>query len=108
MAVRPPQGNSSEPDSIEFGIAALDARLDAAEVEFPATSDELVRAVDADDIPYDASGHTVSLEEALDRLPRSQFESETELLDMLHPVFEEYRASASGSFLQQLRDLLPF
>ncbi len=108
MAVRPPQENSSEPDTIEFGIAALDARLDEAEVEFPATSEEIVRAVDNTNIPYDASGHTVSLEEALDRLPRSQFESETELLDMLHPVFEEYRASTSGSFLQQIRDLLPF
>ena len=108
MAVRPPQENSSEQDTIEFGIAALDARLDAADVEFPATSDELVRGVHNTDIPYDASGHTVSLEEALDKVPRSSFDSETELLDTLHPVFEEYRASASGSFLQQLRDMLPF
>ena len=108
MAVRPPQENSSEPDTIEFGIAALDARLDAADVEFPATSDELVRDVHDTDIPYDASGHTVPLEEALDSVPRSTFDSETELLDMLHPVFEEYRASASGGFIQQLRDLLPF
>ena len=108
MAVRPPQGNSSEPDTIEFGIAALDARLDAATVEFPATADELVRAVDNTDIPYDASGRTVALSEALDRLPRSEFDSETELLDMLHPVFEEYRSSASGSFLRQLREMLPF
>ena len=108
MAVRPPQENSSEPDTIEFGIAALDARLDAASVEFPATADEILRDVNDTDIPYDAAGHTVALSEAMDRLPRSQFESETELLDMLHPVFEEYRSSASGSFLKQLRDMLPF
>jgi hypothetical protein len=107
MAVRPPQGGGDEPDAIEFGIAALDARLDAADVEFPATAEELTRAVDGD-IPYDAAGRTVPLEEALERVPQQQFESESELLDLLHPVFEEYRVSASNGIIAQLRELLPF
>lgn len=108
MAVRPPQEGSSEPETLEFGIAALDARLDGADVDYPATATELVDALDDPDIPYDASGNAVALEEALDTVPRNQFESETELLEVLHPVFEEYRLSASSSILTRLRALLPF
>jgi hypothetical protein len=108
MAVRPPQGDDDEPDAIEFGIAALDARLDAADLSFPATADEIVQRVPNTDIPYDASGRTVPLGEALERVPQQRFESESELLDVLHPVFEEYRVSASNGIFTQLRDLLPF
>lgn len=36
MGVRPPQNDSSTPDVIEFGIAALDARIQESNVEFPA------------------------------------------------------------------------
>lgn len=108
MGVRPPQGDSSEPDTIEFGIAALDARLDEADVEYPATADDLVRALDDAEIPYDASGNAVPLDEALESVPKNRFDSESELLDVLHPVFEEYRLSSGGGFLRQLRALLPF
>jgi hypothetical protein len=108
MAVRPPQQGSSDPESIEFGIAALNARLDESEVQFPATKREILRQLDNTDVPYDASGNTVSLSEAFESIPRDRFETETELLDVLHPVFEEYRISASGSLFGRLRALLPF
>jgi hypothetical protein len=108
MAVRPPQDDDSEPEAIEFGIAALDARLDRAEVTFPATSDELLRALNHPDIPYDGAGNTVPLSDVLEAVPQTKFDSESELLDLLHPVFEERRASASGSIVSRLRALLPF
>jgi hypothetical protein len=41
-------------------------------------------------------------------LPKRTFDSESELLDLLHPVFEEYRASAGGSILGRIRSILPF
>ena len=44
---------------------------------------------------------------ALAAVGSSQFDSKRELLDALHPVFEEYRASGGGIF-SQLRALLPF
>jgi hypothetical protein len=108
MAVRPPQQGGDEPESLEFGIAALDARLSEVDLEFPATADDVVQALDNAEIPYDASGNSVAMDEALSNLRRSKFDSESQLLDLLHPVFEEYRQSTSGSILGQLRALLPF
>jgi hypothetical protein len=109
MGVRPPQGGGSdEPDTIEFGIAALDARLAETDLDFPARASEIVAALDDEEIPYDAFGHTLSVREALEQLPRQEFESESELLDLLHPIFEDHRASASVGIVQQVRDLLPF
>jgi len=108
MAVRPPQQGSDDPDTIEFGIAALDARLSESSVEFPATADELNRALGDSEIPCDASGHTLALREALDAVPIQQFDTKTELLDALHPVFEERRTSTGSGILGQLRALLPF
>ncbi|MFC6724687.1 hypothetical protein ACFQE1_09920 [Halobium palmae] len=108
MAARPPQNSSSEPETVEFGIPALAARLEDARVTFPATSDELVAGLDDPSIPYDVAGHTVSLSEALEELPRDRFETQRELLDLLHPVFEERRTSGAGSVVDRLRGLLPF
>ena len=108
MGVRPPQDEGSEPDAIEFGIAALDARLDRTDVTFPATSDELVRAMGNPKIPYDAGGNGVSLDEALAAIPKDRFESESELLDCLHPDFEEYRERTTSNIVAQIRSLLPF
>ncbi|MFB6129215.1 MAG: hypothetical protein ABEJ28_00145 [Salinigranum sp.] len=107
MAARPPQQGSEVNGTIEFGIAALAAHLDESDVEFPATAEEVVRAVDNTDVPYDASGRTVKLETALERVPAEEFDSQSDLLDQLHPVFEEYRASASRSLLGRLRSLVP-
>ena len=108
MAARPPGGGrSSEPEAIEFGIAALDARIEEAEVSFPATSEEIVDALGDPAVPYDAKGRTIVLSDAMDRVPQTRFENETELLDALYPVFDEARRS-SGGFLDDLRDALPF
>jgi hypothetical protein len=108
MGVRPPQDDGSEPDAIEFGIAALAPRLDEAEIDYPATAEEIVRAVGDSEVPYDAAGSTVRLSEALDAVPKRRFDSQSEVLDLLHPVFEDYRANRSHGVLAQLRQLLPF
>jgi hypothetical protein len=108
MGVRPPQQDDDEPDAIEFGIAALDARLSEADVRYPADRETLVTALGGTEIPYNAAGNTVAIGEAIDRAERSQFESEQDLLNTLHPIFEEMRESASSSILMQLRALVPF
>ena len=108
MGVRPPQGNTETPEIIEFGIAAVNARLDDADVTFPATKGEVLRALDDTEVPYDASGNTLDLAEAFGRLHTERFDSETELLELLHPVFEERRATGAGDVVGRLRSLLPF
>jgi hypothetical protein len=108
MGARPPQNDTSEPDVIEFGIAALSARLDEADVEFPTTSTELCAAVDDTAIPVDGAGSTMELQQALDRVPQDSFDSESTLLDLLHPVFEEHRKQAGEGVFGRLRTLLPF
>jgi hypothetical protein len=108
MAARPPQQDTSSPDSVEFGIAALVGHLDHAEMDFPATDEEVVRALGDPEVPYDAAGNTVALSEAMDSLPKRTFDSKSELLDLLHPVFEEYRVSTGGGLLGRLRSILPF
>ncbi|WP_135820707.1 hypothetical protein [Halostella litorea] len=107
MGVRPPANDSSdEPEAIEFGIAAVDARLDEADVTFPATREDLVAALDSE-VPYDAKGRSIPLADAIDETGRREFDSEVDLLDELHPVFEERRASPVG-LLDQVRAILPF
>jgi hypothetical protein len=108
MAARPPQNDNEEPETLAFGIAALDARLDEVEVDWPATDDDLVRTLGDPSIPYDASGSEVALSDVLDRVPAREYESELELLNALHPVFEEYRENSTRSVLGQIRSLLPF
>lgn len=107
MARAPPPGDS-EPDIIEFGIPVLDDRLEEASVTFPATRDELEAAVGSMEVPYDAAGHSLRLENALGELEAERFDTKTELLDALHPVFETYRQRASTGLFGSLRSLLPF
>ena len=107
MAVRPPQQDGDEPDSLEFGIAALSPYLSESDLVFPATAEEVVRELGDVAIPYDANGNTVALSEALSAVRASKFDTQRELLDALHPVLEEYRESGGGIF-SQLRALLPF
>jgi hypothetical protein len=108
MAVRPPDGGGSEPDAIEFGIAALDARLDGADVEFPATRAELQSSLGDESIPYDASGHTVRFGEVLTEAGEERYDSESDLLERVHPIFERHREQRSNSLVGRLRSLLPF
>ena len=108
MAVRPPQGDDDSPETLEFGIAALNARLDQGEVRFPATTEELVEGLDDPEIPVDGASRTVRLSTVLSELRRDEFESETQLLDMLHPVFERKREEGASGFIGRLRAILPF
>ncbi|WP_049903059.1 DUF5789 family protein [Halococcus agarilyticus] len=105
MAARPPQDDAEEPDTLAFGIAALDDRLDRADLTFPADADETVRALGDPDVPYDPSGRSMALSAALERVERERFDSEDELLDALHPVFEERRQSGPTGLLDRLRSL---
>lgn len=107
MGVRPPQADSSDvPDTLAFGIAALDAHLD--DVSFPATAEELTRELDDPSIPYNATGNEMRLSEALATTGRDRFGTEQELLNALHPVFEQQRERSSTSLVAWLRGLLPF
>ena len=107
MGIQPPTGDDlSEPDVIEFGIPALDARLE--DVSFPATSEELRAEHGDSEIPYNAAGHTITLENVLEDVPRDTFETEQELLNVAHPVFERLRAHKPSGVLGRLRSLIPF
>lgn len=109
MAARPPPTDiDDEPDIVEFGIAALEARLDDRDVTFPITADELVESHGDVAVAVDAAGHEMTVAEALDHCPQVRFESKTALLDALHPVFEAERESLSNGILSQLRALVPF
>jgi hypothetical protein len=93
---------------VTFGIAALDAHLDTADLVYPVEAETLVQQLGDPDIPYDVGGGSISLSEALADTPRRRFESEQELLNTLHPVFEAYRENAGAGLFAQLRSMLPF
>lgn len=105
MAARPPTDDLDDPDSVEFGIAALDAHLDGAELEFPATDDEVAAALGDPAVDYDPGGSSVRLSTVLERIDHGRFDSRQHLLDATHPEFERLR-EASG-VLTWLRSLLP-
>ena len=108
MAARPPQNDLDDgPDTVAFGIAALAERLDAADVTYPTDVETLDRELGDAEVPYNASGATMTVGEALDAVPKQRFESERELLNVLHPVFEEKRASASRGLLARIRSFIP-
>jgi hypothetical protein len=98
----------SEPDVVEFGIAALDARLDRADVSFPVDRERLRRRLGDESVPYDAAGNEVALDTVLADVDRERFDDEQELLNALHPVFEDLRATKRRSVVGQVRALLPF
>ena len=109
MGVRPPSsGDDEKPDSIEFGIAAVDAHLRDADLSFPATKDDVNAELGHERIPYDVHGNDVPLGEMLAEVPADQFASRQELLNALHQPFEEYRRSNSNGVVAQVRSLLPF
>jgi hypothetical protein len=104
----PPSDDGEEPETVTFGIAALDARLEEANIQYPTDARSLVRTLGDPEVPYDANGSAVSLSEALEETHVERFETEQELLNALHPVFERYRERSAGGILAQLRGLLPF
>jgi hypothetical protein len=109
MGVQPPSdGVDEDPDVVEFGIAALDAKLESREVSYPVTSDALAESHGQLTVPVDASGNEVTLATVLERCDEHRFDSEQALLEALHPVFEAEREAVSRSILAQLRRLVPF
>ena len=107
--MRPPPSDDGEvPDTVTFGIAALDAHLDEAEIVYPIDARSLARELGDPEVPYDVSGSSVALSDALSETHISRFETEQELLNALHPVFERYRERSAGGVLAQLRSFLPF
>lgn len=109
MGVRPPSNDSDdEPDSIEFGIAAVDATLRRSDLTFPATRDDVAAELGHERIPYDVHGSDVALGEILAEVDQDQFRSRQQLLNALHPEFEEYRKAHSGGVVKQVRSMLPF
>ena len=109
MGVRPPSsGDDEEPESVEFGIAAVDARLKNADLSFPATKDDVAAELGHEQVPYDVHGNDVALGEMLAVVETDEFRSRQELLNELHEPFEEYRRSHSGGVFAQVRSMLPF
>lgn len=108
MGVRPPQQDSDDPELIEFGIAALDGRLEDADIDFPATRSEIDRVLGNTHVPYDAHGNEVPLSETLEKLDQDRFDSEQDLLNALHPVFEQYRAQSATGIIASIKSFLPF
>jgi hypothetical protein len=108
MATRPPQDDIDDgPDTVAFGIAALDSSLDEEDITFPTDKETLRASLGDTEIPYDAAGHNMTFNEALDSVPKEQFEDERELLNALHPVFEERRETGGNSILSQIRSFIP-
>ncbi|MGM0605074.1 MAG: hypothetical protein ACQETB_05310 [Halobacteriota archaeon] len=107
MAVRPPTNDTSEPAVIEFGIAALDARIDADALAFPVTSEDVLAAVDDTEVPVDGAGNAVELARVFDRAEQPRFETRAELLDVLQPIFEAFRTEAESTVIGRLHRLVP-
>jgi hypothetical protein len=109
MGVQPPSNDIDEgPDVIEFGIAALDARLEELDVSFPTDAESLRSEYGSLAVPIDAAGTEITLVDALEATDQKEFDTEQDLLNALHPVFERRREKASRSLLAQLRALVPF
>ncbi|GAB7018184.1 DUF5789 family protein [Halostagnicola bangensis] len=109
MGVRPPSNNDDDdPESVEFGIAAVDARLRRSDLDFPATEDDVSAALGHEQIPYDVHGNDVALGVILEEVTQTRFDSRQQLLNALHTEFEAYREEHSGGVVQQMRSILPF
>lgn len=107
MGVRPPSNDiDDEPDTIEFGIAALDAHVEERTIPFPISKTDLTATHGDIRLAVDAAGKTVTLAEALAECDQESFESKQDLLNALHPVFEKKRAKSG--VIDQIRSLLPF
>jgi hypothetical protein len=108
MGVQPPSDDGEEPAAIEFGIAALDAKLPEDAIEYPASARDVQERVGHIEVPYDPAGHAITVSDALETVPATEFESEQDLLNALHPVFERKREETTTTLLTQLRSLVPF
>jgi hypothetical protein len=106
MAARPPSNDlDDEPDTVEFGIVALEERIERRGVSFPIDASELDAAHGDLSLAVGPSGTEISLSEALDACDQESFESKQDLLNAMHPVFETERNSTG--VIDRLRALLP-
>ncbi|MFW6003351.1 MAG: hypothetical protein ACOCPT_02910 [Halanaeroarchaeum sp.] len=106
MAAVPPSNDDGDgPEAVAFGIPALDDLIRDADVDFPARAETLIEALGDPEIPYDPAGRSIHLSEAIERADRHRFESRRDLLNALHPVFEDARER--GGLRVWLRRLLP-
>ncbi|GAB3028977.1 DUF5789 family protein [Natronobiforma cellulositropha] len=109
MGVRPPtNGGDDDAGGIEFGIAALEPHLETADLSFPATRADVAAALGETAVAYDVHGNTVEVGEILEQVDQAEFSSEIDLLNALHPAFEEYRKRHGRGVIGQVRSLLPF
>lgn len=108
MGVQPPTDDGEDPTAIEFGIAALDAKLAGTDIDYPATADDVRKRVGHVEVPFDPAGHSITVGEALEQATTERFENEQDLLNALHPVFERKREETTTTLLSQLRALVPF
>ncbi|MFC5973309.1 hypothetical protein ACFPYI_18420 [Halomarina salina] len=109
MRARPPTDDlDDEPDTVAFGIAALDARLDRSDLSFPADAATIRESVGDVSVPFDASGGTMTVGEALDEVSTTQFDNEQAFLNALHPVFETAREKNRAGIVGRLRSFVPF
>lgn len=106
MAAPPPQDDDTGQGAIAFGIAAVDEVLEDTELTFPVERRTLVERLGDREIPYDARGRTMTFSDALAETDQSSFETRRELLNALHPIFEEHRDP--GGVGSWLRTILPF
>lgn len=108
MGVRSPADDDEEtPTTVAFGIAAVDDRLEEFDISYPVTATELRELAGHVEIPYDTRGHSVRFGEVVSACDRDEFEDEQDLLNALHPVFEQRRQEGAG-VLERVRRLLPF
>ena len=108
MGVQPPSDDGEEPTAIEFGIAALDAKLPEDAIDYPASARDVEERVGHIEVPYDPAGHSITVSDALEMVPAVEFETEQDLLNALHPAFERKREETTTTLLAQLRSLVPF
>jgi hypothetical protein len=107
MGVQPPSDDGEEPAAIEFGIAALDAKLPEDEIEYPASARDIDERVGHIEVPYDPAGHAITVSDALEMVSATEFDMQQDLPYALHPVFELNLEETASSLLALLRPLVP-
>lgn len=107
MTVRPTNDHEDH-TVVEFGVVSLVEILEDADVSYPTDPESLRDELDDPPIPIDAAGNTVALSEALAESSKTEFGSEQELLDELHPILEAFRTRSGSGLISRIRSLIPF
>ncbi|AWB27633.1 hypothetical protein [Halococcoides cellulosivorans] len=92
MGIRPPQSDGvGDPDTVEFGIVAFDGLLSEADLTFPTDRDQVRATLAGRSIAVDPAGREVPVDDVLADLDDRTYESEGDLKNALHPIFEQRR-----------------